>query len=374
VGQRIVVAMSGGVDSSVAAALLRDAGWDVAGVTLRLPTYGDGDPGERACCGERAIDDSRRVAGKLGIRHYVLDFREEFRRSVIADFCDAYAHGRTPNPCARCNERIKFGALLKMAMAVGADHVATGHYARTMHDEATGAVRLRRGTADDDQSYFLYGLSQEQLQYALFPLADYEKAQVRQRAAELGLPVHDKPASQDLCFLPRGDYRQFLREHCPQALRPGPVLHVCGLPMGAHEGVAAFTVGQRRGLGIAHGEPLYVVALRPEDNAVIVGERRYLLRKSIEVADVNWMAAAPPAEAVPAQVQIRYNHPSARAHVTALADGRALVEFAQAVEAPCCGQSAVFYQGEDLLGGGVIESTLDAEAPETCLMHSSRRS
>lgn len=369
---KVVAAMSGGVDSSVAAGLLRDAGWDVTGVTLRLPVYGDASACERACCGERAIEDARRVAGKLGIPHYALDFREEFRRTVIADFCAAYARGRTPNPCARCNEWVKFGALLKKALALGAEFVATGHYVRKVDDPRTGLFRLRKGPPDDDQSYFLYALSQEQLRHALFPLAEHDKTQVRRRAAELGLPVHDKPGSQDLCFLPLGDYRGFLREHCPQALRPGPILHVSGRELGTHEGVAAYTVGQRRGLGIAHGEPLYVVALRPEENTVVVGERRHLLRRSVTAADVNWMAACPPAEPVPAQVKIRYNHPAAPAQVTALGDGRALVEFAEPVEAPCPGQSVVFYQGEDVLGGGVMESSLDAEVPEACLMHSSK--
>ena len=363
--------MSGGVDSSVAAAMLREAGCDVTGVTLRLPVYGDACESERACCGERAIEDARRVAGRLGIPHYALDFREEFRRSVIADFCDAYARGRTPNPCARCNERVKFGALLRMALAVGAEFVATGHYVRRSQDEATGDFRLLKGTREDDQSYFLYGLTQEQLRRALFPLADLDKPQVRRRAAALGLPVHDKPGSQDLCFLPRGDYRGFLREHCPQALRPGPVVHVSGRVLGTHEGVAAFTVGQRRGLGIAHGRPLYVVALRPEENTVVVGERECLLRRSIEVADVNWLPAAPPGP-VESQVKIRYNHPPAPARVTPLAGGRALVEFDAPAEAPCPGQSAVFYRDEVLLGGGVIESTLDVETHEPCLMQNCR--
>jgi len=369
--RKVVAAMSGGVDSSVAAALLRDAGWEVTGVTLRLPVYGDACASDRACCGERAIEDARRVAGRLGIPHYSLDFREEFRRSVIADFCDAYARGRTPNPCARCNERVKFGALLKMAVAVGAEFVATGHYVRKVQDEVRGAVRLEKGTPEDDQSYFLHGLSQEQLRRALFPLADMDKPQVRRCAAELGLPVHDKPGSQDLCFLPRGDYRAFLRKHCPQVLRPGPVVHVSGRVLGAHEGVAAFTVGQRRGLGIAHGEPLYVVALRPEENTVIVGEREHLLSRSVEVVDVNWIAP-PPTETVSAQVKIRYNHPPAAARVTALAGGRALVEFTSPAEAPCPGQSAVFYRDEVLLGGGVIESTLDVETHEPCLMQNCR--
>jgi len=364
--KRVLAAMSGGVDSSVAAALLREAGWDVTGVTLRLPVYGRSAGRERACCGVRAIEDARRVAGKLGIPHYVFDAREEFRRSVIADFREAYSQGRTPNPCARCNDWVKFGSLLARARAVGADFVATGHYVRKLQDARTGRFRLARGSATDDQSYFLYSLSQQQLAHAVFPLGDHDKAWVRRRARELGLPVHDKPGSQDLCFLPEGDYRAFLREHCPEAFRPGPILHVSGRELGTHEGVAAFTVGQRRGLGIAHAEPLYVVALWPEQNAVIVGERGYLLRRTIEVSDVNWFLDGPPSEPAAAQVKIRYNHPAAEARVTALGDGRALVEFAEPVEAPCPGQSAVFYRGDELLGGGTIESSLEEDASDTC--------
>jgi tRNA-specific 2-thiouridylase len=370
---KVVVAMSGGVDSSVAAALLRDAGWEVTGVTMRLPVYGGTCEAERACCGERATRDARLVAGRLGIPHYVLDFREEFRRSVIADFCGAYARGRTPNPCARCNERVKFGALLRTALAVGSDYVATGHYVRKVQDGSCGAVRLGKGAPEDDQSYFLYGLSQEQLRRSIFPLAELDKAHVRARAAALGLPVHDKPGSQDLCFLPGGDYRAFLREHCPQALQPGPIVHVTGRVLGAHEGVAAFTIGQRRGLGIAYGWPLYVVALRPEDNTIVVGEREHLLRKSIEVADVSWMVLEP-AGPIEAQVKVRYNHAPAEARVTPLSGGRAMVRFAGPVEAPSPGQSAVFYQGDLLLGGGTIESNLDVEARETCLTHSFKTS
>ncbi len=349
---RVVVAMSGGVDSSVAAALLAEEGFEAAGVAMRLPSP-DGEPApDSPCCGVRGIEDARRVAAKIGIAFYALDFREEFRRAVIEDFVAAYAAGRTPNPCVRCNERLKFGRLLEKARAVGADHVATGHYARK--DAADGRRLLRAGRGDDDQSYFLYALSQEQLGAAVFPVGDMTKDEVRRIARERALPVHDKPASQDLCFLPDGRYREFLRERCPQAFRPGPIMHVSGRVLGEHEGIAGFTVGQRRGLGVAHSEPLYVVEVRPEENAVVVGEREHVMREEILVGGVNWIAA-PPEGALSALVRIRYNHPGGRAELTPAGDGRVRVRFAEPQQAPCPGQAAVFYDGDLVLGGGTIE-------------------
>lgn len=355
---KVVVAMSGGVDSSTAAALLKRDGYEVVGVALRLPFYGNGAAAGSPCCGVKGIEDARRVAGKLDIPFYALDFRDEFRRSVIADFCRAYGEGRTPNPCVRCNEWIKFGKLLDRARALGADCLATGHYVRKEADKRTGRIGLRTGRGEDDQSYFLFCLSQQQLQHALFPVGGHTKEEVRRLARKWALPVHDKPGSQDLCFLPDGRYRDFLRAECPEAFRPGPILHVSGEALGRHEGIADYTVGQRRGLGIAHGEPLYVVGFRPDDDAVIVGEKEHLLRSEIVADEVNWLVA-PPQDAMSARVKIRYNHPGADAEVAPVGDGKVRIRFAEPQEAPCPGQAAVFYRGDAVLGGGTIQSTLN---------------
>jgi tRNA-specific 2-thiouridylase len=351
---KVVAAMSGGVDSSTAAALLKEQGFDVTGVTLRLPSYGDAPP-DAPCCGVNGIEDARRVAGKLGIPFYVLDFRKEFEQSVVADFCRAYSEGRTPNPCVRCNERVKFGGLLTRAQAFGADFVATGHYVAKETDAASARIGLHMGRADDDQSYFLFSLSQEQLRHALFPLGSYSKDEVRRMARERGLPVHDKPGSQDLCFLPQGRYRDFLRSRCPEAFRPGLIVHVSGEVLGRHEGIGAYTVGQRRGLGIASREPLYVVALRPERNEVVVGEEAHTHRGEVTAGEANWVSVPPPREALSARVKIRYNHPGAPAEVTPVGDGRVRIVFSASQAAPCPGQAAVFYRDDVLLGGGTIE-------------------
>lgn len=349
---RIIVAMSGGVDSSVAAALLAEQGHQVMGVAMRLPSPDGQATPDAPCCGVRGIEDARRVAARIGIPFYALDFRREFRRAVVEDFMRGYAEGRTPNPCARCNERLKFGRLLQKARGVGADFVATGHYARK--ERADGRHLLRAGPDGDDQSYFLHGLSQEQLGAALFPIGGMTKTEVRRIARERDLPVHEKPASQDLCFLPDGRYREFLRERCPQAFRPGPIVHVCGRVLGEHDGIAGFTVGQRRGIGVAHAEPLYVVEVRPEENAVVVGEREHVMRRQILVGDVNWLAP-PPDGPLSALVRIRYNHPGGRAELRPEPDGKVRVRFAEPQEAPCPGQAAVFYDGDLVLGGGTIE-------------------
>jgi len=352
---KVVVAMSGGVDSSMAAAVLKQQGYDVVGVTLRLPEYGDA-PAEGGCCGREGAEDARRVAVKLGIPFYVLNFREKFEQTVIADFCDQYRRGLTPNPCIRCNDWIKFGHLLNKAQALGADRLATGHYVRRTRNEKSGHWELRTAmSAEDDQSYFLHCLSQTQLAHALFPLGEYSKTRVRELARQLDLSVHDKPGSQDLCFLPKGGYREFLAARRPEALRPGPIMHVSGEVLGRHQGIAAYTVGQRRGLGVAHERPLYVLSVDARTNTVTVGEREHALRTEMLCSEVNWVSIEEPDGAVRCSVKIRYNHPGADATVEALGDSSVRVRFDVPQESPAPGQTAVFYRDDLVVGGGMIQ-------------------
>jgi tRNA-specific 2-thiouridylase len=359
--EKIIVAMSGGVDSSVAAALLREQGHCVEGLTMILPRYGP-DGCERLGS-EDTIAYAQLVAQRIGIPLRVLDMRRTFTETVLDYFQRDYAEGRTPNPCVRCNEWIKFGALQDEAAARGADALATGHYVRRVHDPRTGSWMLAAGPAETDQSYFLAGLSSAQIERARFPVGGMSKDAVREKARRLDLPVHDKGDSQDLCFLPAGGYRNYLRERCPDAFRPGPVLHVSGRELGRHEGLPAYTIGQRRGLGIAWHEPLYVVGSRPGDNALLVGERRHLQCRRLTVGRTNWLPDEP-GEPLDLRVQIRYNHSGAEATVHPLEDGRVRVDFREPQLAPCPGQAAAFYEGDRVRGGGTIEETESTEDDE----------
>jgi len=347
--------MSGGVDSSVAAALLLEQGHDVVGITLRMPRYGADGEGERTCCGRRGIEDARAVADRLGIPFYALDYRGKFEQTVLTDFRREYLRGRTPNPCVRCNDWLKFGFLMESAQSVEADHIATGHYVRLGRNSETGRRELRTGCGDDDQSYFLFSLSQRQLAHAFFPLGTWEKERVRAKAAELELPVHDKPGSQDLCFLPEGGYREMLRARCPELFVPGPIVHVSGEVLGEHRGIACYTVGQRRGLQVPWSEPLYVVRIEAEENRVMVGERQHVLRQEITVSQLNWVALDGLTGPQRADVRIRYRHPGAPAILEPADEAQVRVEFDEAQEAPAPGQAAVFYDGDLVLGGGFID-------------------
>ncbi|HEY8491287.1 MAG TPA: tRNA 2-thiouridine(34) synthase MnmA [Dehalococcoidia bacterium] len=356
---RVVVGMSGGVDSSTAAALLHAQGYEVIGVTMRLWTVPDetAPVHHRHCCSIEDTDDARAAAQVIGIPHYVLNFEEEFRRSVVEYFVAEYRRGRTPNPCLACNEHVKFRAFLDRARALGADYVATGHYARVARDGETYRL-LRAADPEKDQSYVLYTLGQEELRSILFPLGTYTKDRVRALAAELGLPVADKPDSADICFVPGGDYRAFLAQYVPT--RPGPVVDTAGNVVGQHEGVSGFTVGQRRGLG-AFGARRYVVELRPEANTVVVGGAEELL------SDVCWaeqlrFVNGPPAGALEVEAKIRYRTAAAPALLRVQGD-RAEVRFREPQRAVTPGQAVVFYVGDEVIGGGIIEGRGRRAAP-----------
>jgi tRNA-uridine 2-sulfurtransferase len=355
---RVIVALSGGVDSSVAAALLVEQGYDVIGVMLRLwvePMYEkeDGFVANR-CCSLESLGDARSVADRLRIPFYVINAEEPFRSLVVDPFVREYASGRTPNPCLICNRRIRFGYLLEYARSLGADYLATGHYAR-IRQGGDGKLELWRG-ADQakDQSYVLSVLGQDEFHQVLFPVGEYTKAQVRAMAADRGLPTASKTESQDLCFVADGDYRRFLARWAPHSVRPGPILDRHGQRLGTHRGLPFYTVGQRGGLGIAASRPLYVLELRVESNALVVGPAEELGRRWLQTASVNWISGSPPTAPFPAQIQIRYRAQPARATVVPRSDMSAEVYLAEPLRGVTPGQAAVFYEGETCLGGGTI--------------------
>ena len=362
---RIVVAMSGGVDSSVAAALLAEQGHDVVGLSMQLYDQRDGQTGFGSCCSIDDLHDARRVASVLDIPHFIVNFERPFKDHVIANFVSEYLSGRTPIPCAHCNSDLKFAALLDRARGLGAEMVATGHYARVERD-AAGTHVLRRGLdAGKDQSYFLFSLTQEQLGHALFPVGGWCKEDVRGYARARKLPVADKADSQEICFVPDGDYARFIDAHAEnpvqapaRATSDGVIVDRAGAVVGRHSGVHHFTVGQRKGLGLATGVPLYVLKLRPAENAVVVGPREALEETTLTASSVNWIAGTPPSEALRVQVQIRHRHRPADARVQALDAGRAEVEFDAPQTAITPGQAVVFYEQDRVIGGGWIENRL----------------
>jgi tRNA-specific 2-thiouridylase len=349
--------MSGGVDSSVAAALLAEQGHEVIGLSMQLYDQSEGQTSFGSCCSIDDLHDARRVAAAINIPHYIVNFEKQFDEQVVSNFIREYAAGRTPLPCAHCNSDLKFATLADRARGFGADAVATGHYARVERDAATGRYLLKRGVdPGKDQSYFLFSLTQDQLARALFPVGDRPKDEVREHARRLRLPVADKPDSQEICFIPDNDYRSFVTRSVPEAAREGVVVDEHGTVVGSHAGIHRFTVGQRKGLGLAAptAEPMYVLALRPAEQQVVVGPKSSLEQTRLTASGVNWIVAEP-AGPVRAAVQIRHRHQAAPATVRSLGDAHAEVVFDTPQLAVTPGQAVVFYDGDAVVGGGWID-------------------
>ncbi|MEM7415772.1 MAG: tRNA 2-thiouridine(34) synthase MnmA [Gemmatimonadota bacterium] len=351
---RVLVAMSGGVDSSLAAALLVEEGHDVVGVTMKTFCYSDTPAHGKTCCGLDGIMDARRVADTLGIPHFVFDVEEDFTRDVIDDFVAEYARGRTPNPCVRCNSNTKFRDLLERGRALDCDRIATGHYVRIAH-EPDGSHLLRGHDANKDQSYFLWGLPREMLGTLLFPLGELTKDQVRERARALTLATADKPESQEICFVPTGDYRDLLVKRLGTvhpALEAGPLVRLDGTVVGEHGGYAGFTVGQRKGLGGGFPEPMFVIEIRPERREVVIGTHDELFADRVHIGELNWHTDEPTVGS-PVSVQLRYRAPIVAARV-ADRGGELVLDLVEPRAAITPGQSAVVFDGDRVLGGGRI--------------------
>jgi tRNA-specific 2-thiouridylase len=347
--------MSGGVDSSVAAALLAEQGHDVIGVSMQLYDQSEGQSSFGTCCTLDDLADARRVAAAIGIPHYILNFESRFDEQVVSNFIREYGAGRTPIPCAHCNADLKFATLLERALGFGADALATGHYAR-IEQAADGSFVLRRGAdTSKDQTYFLFSLTQQQLARAAFPVGHLDKRTVREHASRLQLRVAGKPDSQEICFIPDGDYAAFIERSAPELRRGGTLVNRAGDVVGAHDGVHRFTIGQRKGLGLSAREPLYVLEIRPESAQVVVGPREALGRTTLTASEVNWVSGRPAETWRPVTAQIRHRHEAAPARVRALDAARAEVEFDAPQNAITPGQAVVFYEGDAVVGGGWID-------------------
>ena len=365
-GNRVVVGMSGGVDSSVAAYLLKEAGYEVIGVTMQIWQERDviTDEREGGCCGLSAVEDARRVCMELGIPHYVMNFRKEFERDVIDYFVREYAAGRTPNPCIACNRHVKWEALLHRAVGIGADFIATGHYAR-VECLANGRYALRASvTAGKDQTYALYNLTQAQLARTLMPVGEYTKEEIRELARRAGLPVADKPDSQEICFVADGDYAGFIENYMGKKFLPGNFVDRQGNVMGRHKGIIHYTVGQRKGLGLALKEPAFVLEIRPEENEVVLGYGREIFAKGAMAEGLNFMSREGIVDGMEVMAKIRYNHKGAPARLYMRGEDAVYCEFFEQQRAITPGQALVFYEGEYVLGGGTIVGGVPAEGED----------
>lgn len=354
---KVVVGMSGGVDSSVAAALLKDQGYDVIGITMQIWPDLDDETFEKegGCCSLSAVNDARRVSDKLGIRYYVMNFKDVFEKKVINYFVDEYLEGRTPNPCIACNRHIKFDELLRRAMEIGAEYVATGHYASVVFDEASGRYLLKKSAdAKKDQTYALYGLTQYQLSHTLMPLGGYTKDRVRVIAEEKGLPVAHKPDSEEICFVKDNNYGRFIEERVPDKVQCGYFEDTKGNILGRHKGIVHYTIGQRKGLGITFGKPMYVVDIVPETNTVVLGEGDEVFSDTLIAGDMNFIPFEKLEGEMEVTCKIRYTAKEAPAVISPEEDGKVLVRFKTPQRAITPGQSAVFYKDDYVLGGGII--------------------
>lgn len=353
---RVVVAMSGGVDSSVAAAILQEEGYEVIGLSMQLYDQRGNEPGFGNCCTPDDLHDAKRVANVLNIPHYIVNFQQQFNEQVLRPFVNEYAEGRTPIPCVHCNSELKFSTLLDRAMGFGATGVATGHHARVAHDSIRNRYMLKRGIdPNKDQSYFLFPLTQEQLKHAIFPIGHLSKSDVRTYARNRCLPVSDKPDSQELCFVSSGQHASFIERNHDHIARTGKIVSTNGKILGHHKGVHRFTVGQRKGLGISSPIPLYVLKIDASERNVVVGPREALEQSYLTASTVNWIRNQPKSPFT-ATAQIRYQHPAAQARITPLENDRVDIEFDTPQTAVAPGQAVVFFDGETVLGGGWIDS------------------
>jgi tRNA-uridine 2-sulfurtransferase len=350
---KVVVAMSGGVDSSVAAALLKEQGYDVIGMMMRLWSEAGKEDSNR-CCTPDSMGQARRVAAKLDIPFYIVDAKDVFHNTVVQYFLDGYARGETPNPCLLCNRQIRWTFLLNHALALGAECMATGHYVRIRKDERGHSTLLRAVDRTKDQSYVLHVLTQDKLKHALFPVGDYPKPEIRTIAERYGLPTASRKDSQDLCFLAGEDYRNFLQRNAPDMLQPGQIVTRAGKALGEHSGLANYTIGQRKGLGVASPIPLYVLGKNAVTNTLLVGTQAELGSSDLTAREVNWVSGEEPREPFRAEVKIRYTAKEAWATVTPLNGGQARVQFDAPQRDITAGQAAVFFDGDVLLGGGII--------------------